>query len=119
MHHFFLFLLCVVREIVEDHSPTDNMTSTSSLELSASATANLSTSPTPLRTPSEGCAARTLTMPELLSSGTGLMNNWEEPHSVETMEMQMIYNNYFILFQYLHVFQYMSYQSIKQIFEAG
>ena len=86
----FNYLLWLIREIVEDHSPTDNMTSTSSLELSASATANLSTSPTPLRTPSEGCAARTLTLPELLSSGTGLMSNWEELHSVVTMEMQMI-----------------------------
>ena len=42
------------------------------------------------RLPTESCVERALTFQELPISETGLMNNWEEPHSVVTMEMQMI-----------------------------
>ena len=42
------------------------------------------------RLPIDSCVERALTSQELPISETGLMNNWEELHSVETMEMQMI-----------------------------
>ena len=63
------------RETVEDHSPTDKKTNTSSLELLALDTASLSILTDRLHTMSEGCVARTHTLLELLLSETGLMNN--------------------------------------------
>ena len=49
------------------------------------------------RLPIDSCVERALTFQELPISENGLMNSWEEQHSVETMEMLMIYKQLFYL----------------------